>query len=170
MCEVRELDSFNLSFLEHLFEIYVQFMKEKKARLLFNSKDEFFSFLNRNSKQVLITICYLNNEISYFNIVHTNLKIANYLMAVTTKLGMTSYASYLGIYRLHSYLFSNNFNYLNFGGVDPVNNHGVYLFKKGFSGNLIESPKYLMIGKGLLAWFTKNVIKLRLLSISFKNV
>ena len=84
-------------------------------------------------------------------------------MAVTTKSGMSSYASYMGVYELYDYLYDNDFKILNFGGVDVVNNHGVYLFKRGFAGELLESSNYMVVGKGLTAWVTRRILQLRVL-------
>jgi lipid II:glycine glycyltransferase (peptidoglycan interpeptide bridge formation enzyme) len=138
-------------------------MINKGVDLLFSTKDEFISFTNRNLKNIIITICFKGDEISYFNVVYTNRKVATYIMAVTTNIGMSSYASYMGIYELYNYLHRKRFKILNFGGVDPVNNHGVYLFKKGFSGELLESPSYMIVGTGLTAWTAKRMLHLKVL-------
>jgi hypothetical protein len=161
--EVKTIDSIAPSFHGQLYDIYAENMSNKGVNLLFSTKDEFLNFINRNLKSIIVTIGFKGDEISYFNVVHTNKEVANYIMAVTTKLGMSSYASYLGVYKLYDYLYSHNFKILNFGGVDPVNNHGVYLFKRGFSGELFESPSYMIIGVGLIAWVAKRTLQLRML-------
>ena len=128
----------------------------------FSTKNDFKKFINRNLKNIIITSCFKGDEISYFCIVHSNKKVANYIMAVTTNAGMSSYASYMGVYKLYDYLYSHNFKTFNFGGIDSVNNHGVYLFKRGFSGELIESPRYMLIGVGWITGVIKVLIRLRL--------
>ena len=161
--EIKIIDSISSSFRGQLYDIYAENMGNKGVNLLFSTKDEFINFINRNLKNIIITICFKDDEISYFNVVHTNKEVANYIMAVTTKSGMSSYASYMGVYKLYDYLYSHNFKILNFGGVDSVNNHGVYLFKRGFSGELLESPSYMIIGVGLIAWIAKSILQLRML-------
>ena len=162
-CEIKVVDHTDLSLLDKMYDIYAENMGNKGVKLLFSTRDEFISFINRNLKNIIITICFRGDEISYFNVVHTNKEVANYIMAVTTKSGMSSYASYMGVYKLYDYLYSHNFKILNFGGVDSVNNHGVYLFKRGFSGELLESPSYMIIGVGLIAWIAKSILQLRML-------
>jgi len=162
-CEIKVVDHTDLSLLEKMYDIYDENMGNKGVKLLFSTRDEFISFINRNLKNIIITICFRGDEISYFNVVHTNIKVANYLMAVTTKSGKSSFASYEGVYKLYDYLYSHNFQILNFGGVDSVHNHGVYLFKKGFSGELLESSSYMVVGKGLTAWVAKKILQLRML-------
>ena len=162
-CEIKIIDSIGSSFRGQLYDIYAENMGNKGVNLLFSTKDEFISFINRNLKNIIITICFRGDEISYFNVVHTNIKVANYIMAVTTKSGKSSFASYKGVYKLYDYLYSHNFKILNFGGVDSVNNHGVYLFKKGFSGELLESSSYMVVGKGLTAWVAEKILQLRML-------
>ena len=162
-CEISIVDSLDFSFRSNLYDIYAENMSKKGVNLLFSTKDEFIDFIDRNLKNIIITTCYKNNEISYFSVVHTNNEMANYIMAVTTSIGMTSYASYMGIYKLYDYLFHNNFKFLNFGGVDSSINHGVYLFKKGFSGDLLNSPRYMIIGVGLIARIAKRIMQLRFL-------
>jgi len=161
-CESKTIDSSDVLYLDKLYEIYAENMGIKGVKLLFSTKNDFIKFINRNLQNIIITSCFKDDEISYFCIVHSNKKVANYIMAVTTQAGMSSYASYMGVYKLYDYLYSHNFKFLNFGGVDLVNNHGVYLFKRGFSGELIESPRYMLIGVGLIARVLKSLIKLRL--------
>ncbi len=162
-CEVKIIDNIDLPFRDQLYDIYAENMGNKGVNLLFSTKDEFISFTNRNLKNIIITVCFRDDEISYFNVIHTNKKVATYIMAVTTKAGMSSYASYMGVYKLYDHLYNHNFKILNFGGVDSVNNHGVYLFKRGFSGELLDSPSYMVTGVGLIAWIAKNILQLRIL-------
>ena len=162
-CEIKILDSISPSFHGQLYDIYAENMGNKGVNLLFSTKDEFINFINRNLKNIIITICFRDDEIIHFNVVHTNKKVANYIMAVTTKSGRSFSVSYMGIYKLYDYLYSHNFKILNFGGVDSVNNHGVYLFNRGFSGELLESPSYMIIGVGLIAWIAKSILQLRML-------
>ena len=145
-CYTRLIEDIESSEIKSLYGIYVDQMSLKGVDLLFSTEDEFCKFVDRNSKNIIVTTCYKDGHLGYFNIVHTSHNVANYIMAVTTKLGMTSYASYIGIFELYKYLQKNQFTDLNFGGIDSVNNHGVYLFKKGFSGHLAESSKYMIIG------------------------
>jgi hypothetical protein len=165
-CEIKIIDSLDESFHDQLYDIYAENMTNKGVNLLFSTKNEFKKFIKRNLKRIIVTTCFKNDEISYFSIVHLNKEVANYIMAVTTKTGMSSYASYMGIYKLYEYLHSYNFKILNFGGIDSVKNHGVYLFKKGFSGELLESPKYMIIGDSLIAKIAKNIMQLRFLTKS----
>ena len=162
-CEIKIIDSIEPPFSGQLYDIYAENMGNKGVNLLFSTKDEFINFINRNLKNIIITICFKDDEISYFNVIHTNKEVANYIMSVTTESGMSSYASYMGIYKLYDYLYSHNFKILNFGGVDSVNNHGVYLFKRGFSGELLKSPSYMIIGVGLISWIAKSLLQLRML-------
>lgn len=154
-CEVKIIDSIDPSFHDQMYDIYAENMKNKGAKLLFLTKIQFKNFINRNLNNLIITTCFIGDEISYFSIVHSNKNVANYIMAVTTQSGMSSYASYMGVYKLYDYLYNHKFEILNFGGVDPENNHGVYLFKRGFSGELIESPRHIIIGSGIIARISK---------------
>lgn len=154
-CEIKRIDTLDVLYLDKLFDIYAENMGIKGVNLLFSTKNDFKKFINRNLKNIIITSCFKGDEISYFCIVHSNKNVANYIMAVTTQSGMSSYASYMGVYKLYDYLYNHNFEILNFGGVDTQNNHGVYLFKRGFSGELIESPRYLIIGAGIIARISK---------------
>lgn len=162
-CEVKIINNIDSAFLSQLYDVYSKNMSSKGVGLLFSTKDEFMSFTNRNINKIIVTICLKGEEISYFNVVHTNGEVANYIMAVTTKSGMSSYASYMGVYKLYDYLYNHKFKILNFGGVDVVNNHGVYLFKRGFSGELLESPSYMVSGVGLIAWIAKTILRLKIL-------
>jgi len=162
-CCTKRIDEIKPSEIKDFYRVYVDQMKLKGATLLFTTGDEFYEFVGRNSENIIITICYKDGQLGYFNIVHTSHNIANYIMAVTTKLGMTSYASYVGIFELYDHLRKNQFIKLNFGGVDPLNNHGVYLFKKGFSGELINSPKYMVVGAKFMESIFVIVLKIRVL-------
>jgi hypothetical protein len=162
-CEVKIIYNIDSAFLSQLYDVYSKNMSSKGVGLLFSTKDKFMSFTNRNINKIIVTICLKGEEISYFNVVHTNGEVANYIMAVTTKSGMSSYASYMGVYKLYDYLYNHKFKILNFGGVDVVNNHGVYLFKRGFSGELLESPSYMVSGVGLIAWIAKTILRLKIL-------
>ncbi len=162
-CTVKIAEDLTLSFVGKLYDVYASGMRKKNVELLFSSKSEFETFIKRNAKNIIVTICYMDNKITYMNVVHTNGKIANYIMAVTTSSGMSSYASYMGVYELYDYLYNNNFKILNFGGVDVVNNHGVYLFKRGFAGELLESSSHMVVGKGLAAWVARKILQLRML-------
>lgn len=159
-CEIKVCDSLDELFWKKLFDVYDENMRNKGANLLFASKKEFISFVKRNLKNIIITICYRGDEISYFNVVHTNKEVANYIMAVTTRPGLSCFASYMGIYKLYEYLYRHNYKILNFGGVNSESNHGVYLFKRGFSGELVESSRYVLIGIGFVAWVTKRMLQL----------
>ena len=145
-CYVKSVDNMSLLEIKKLYDIYVENMNFRKAVLLFSTQEEFINFIERNLKNTFFTFCYKGGKLAYFNVIHTNYKIANYIMAVTTKSGMASYASYAGVYELYNYLYKNEFNFLNFGGIDPINNHVVYFFKKGFSGEIVSIPKYIAIG------------------------
>ncbi len=161
-CEVKIIDSIDLQLCNKLYDIYAENMGNKGVDLLFSTKEEFIKFTNRNLTNIIVTICFTGNEIGYFNVVHTNKGTAAYIMAVTTRSGMSSYASYMGVYKLYDYLYSQKFKVLNFGGVNSVNNHGVYLFKRGFSGELLESPSYMVMGIGLIAYIAKIALKLKI--------
>lgn len=162
-CYTRLIKDIKFAEIKDLYRIYVEQMRLKGANLLFATEGEFYEFVDRNPKNVIVTTCYKDGQLGYFNIVHTNNNIANYIMAVTTKLGMGSYASYVGIFELYKYIQKNKFTDLNFGGIDPLNNHGVYLFKKGFSGELIRSPKYMVVGTKITERFFTIVLKIRIL-------
>ena len=159
-CEVKIIDTIDESFHEQLYDLYVENMDKKGAKLLFSTKIEFKKFINRNLNKIILTVCFKADEISYFSIVHSNKNLANYIMAVTTEVGKSSYASYMGMYQLYDYLYDHNFKFFNFGGVDLVNNHGVYLFKRGFAGELLESPRYMIIGDGMIARISKSLMPL----------
>ena len=162
-CYTQPIKDMKSSEINGLYRIYVEQMRLKGADLLFATESEFCEFVDRNPKSIIVTTCYKDGQLGYFNIVHTNNNIANYIMAVTTKLGMGSYASYIGIFELYKYIQKNKFTDLNFGGIDPLNNHGVYLFKKGFSGELISSPKYMVVGTKITESFFTIVLKIRVL-------
>jgi hypothetical protein len=161
--EVNDIESLDASFVSMLYDIYVKNMGIRGAELLFKSKGDFLGFVKRNNKKIIVTLCFIDNEISYFSIVHTNNEVANYIMAVSTEIGMNNYASYMGVFALYDYLYHHNIRNLNFGGVDLVKNHGIYLFKKGFNGKLIDSPCYMIIGIGITTLIIKQILKLRIL-------
>ena len=161
-CEIKFIETLDPSFISKIYDLYSKYMGIKGVNLLFETKNEFMGFIERNPKSIIITLCLNDNEISYFNIVHTNNKVANYIIAVTTQYGMKSYASYMGVFMLYDHLYRNNFKILNFGGVDSNKNHGVYLFKRGFSGKFLDSPSYMVIGIGLVSRIAKTILKLRI--------
>jgi len=146
--------------VKETYEFYTNEMKVNGAPLLFKNAIDFDEFIKRNQDEVFLVRAFNKSEIGYFCLILFNKKNANFIMAATNNLGKENNLAYLGFYRLYEYLNQLGFNLLNFGGINPEKNPGVYHFKKGFGGIEITSPKYIYIG-GRFFKLIFNILRLK---------
>lgn len=120
-------------------ELYEQLIKRKNFKEYVDPK----KFSTMNQKQELkfrfqIFVAY-KNEMPISALIGTAMgNTGIYLLGATSEIGMKNKAAYLLQWEFIKWLKENNFSRYDLGGIDSVNNHGVYEFKAGITKKEIQ--------------------------------
>lgn len=127
----------NVDELKEFYSIYIETAKLKKIKIYFTFeqietikryfKDNFRLFLVKKDGITL----------SGRGVIIFGKKVFD-IIAATSIEGRRNYASYLMIFNILKWCRDKNFVLFDFSGVDPLTNKGVYDFKKGVGGRLVE--------------------------------
>ena len=122
-----------------LFEMFISIYNELLKRKNFVVPNNIYEFraiqkcLPEKYKMKII-LCRYEGKLCAGAIMATIGHTAIYLFSATNDIGMKSNGSYLIQWKFIEWLKTNQFNFYNLHGINPVINPGTYTFKSGISG------------------------------------
>jgi len=162
---IRDKDLIEENFFSQIFSLYKTEMENKSAPMLFTNRKIFKEFLERNAKNVAISFCTFRDKICFFSLCFIKNNSAVQIMAASDQFARKKSISYGGFFNMYQYLFSRKINFIDLGGYDENNNHGVFKYKEGFGGKSLESSQYLICSNSKLKLMVSSIFLKALKSV-----
>mgnify|MGYP003951217193 CR=1 FL=1 len=131
------------------FNSLIRMYEELKARKAFRSSinAERIKDIVIKDKRFLIAIAELDNKLAAVRIGYHSTDTVTDFLTASNELAIKTYANYLLLWSLVKKSESLGVKRFDCGGIDPLDNKGVYYFKRGLTGQLKLNGPYWIYNK-----------------------